>query len=169
MLVVMVAGLFMFQGCSTVRDIPDEDLARGIRTAARGAAQYGLGYVLNKEPAKAAAVADGARLAVKALRENVIPALSGSSTQEVLRSAVETALDELSKKLTPSVVLAVQLALDVVAANVTLPVNPADRLSDRTKGALLALFQGLADGLEAGASLAPVRDTPPAKLFWPKN
>jgi hypothetical protein len=82
---------------------------------------------------------------------------------------VETALDELTKKLTPSVVLAVQLALDVVAANVTLPVNPADRLSDRTKGALLALFQGLADGLEAGASLAPVRDTPPAKLFWPKN
>jgi hypothetical protein len=70
-------------GCTSVERMSDEDLAAGIQVAAKGAAQYGLGYVLNR-------------------------------------------------------------------------------------GALVALFRGLAAGLEAGAALAPVLEAPPAKLFWPK-
>lgn len=165
---VLMVGLLSVQGCSSIEKVSDEDLARGIEIAARGAAQYGLGFVFNKEPGRAAQVAEGARLAVRTLKETIIPAFAGVTTEEVLRSTVEAALDELTAKLTPSVVLAVQLALDLVSANVKLPENPTDRLSERTRLALLALFKGLADGLEVASEMAPTRDTAPAKLFWPK-
>jgi len=155
-------------GCTSVERMSDEDLAAGIQVAAKGAAQYGLGYVLNKEPAAAAKVAEAARIAVRVIRENVLPAFAAASSEQVLRKAVETALDELTAKLTPNIVLAIQLALDLVAAQVELPSNPADHLSPRARGALVALFRGLAAGLDDGAALAPVREAPPAKLFWPK-
>ena len=145
----------------------DEDLAQGVEIGARGAARYGLGYVLNKQPEKAAQISEGAALAAKLLRENVIPAFSGASTEEVLRSVVDTALEEISEQLTPQVVLAIQLALDVISVQVKLPENRADRLTPRTRMALLGLFTGLAEGLDEGSSIAPTRDEPPVKLFWP--
>ncbi len=169
----LVLALFTatcLQGCKTVDNVSDEKLAKGIRVASKGAAQYGLGYALKKYPEQAAAIADGARIAVEALRETILPAFNGAETEGVLRSAVETALTELSDKLEPSMIHAVQLALDIVSMRVELPENPVDKLSERTRLALVALFDGLADGLEAGGASAPppVRDTAPPALSWPK-
>ncbi len=169
----LVLALFMatcLQGCATIENVSDERLAKGIRVASKGAAQYGLGYVLKKYPDKAPAIADGARIAVEVLRETILPAFNGAETEGVLLSAVDTALTELSDKLEPSMIHAVQLALDVVSMRVQLPENPVDKLSERTRLALVALFDGLAEGLEAGGAAAPppARDTAPAALSWPK-
>ncbi len=169
----LVLALFMatcLQGCKTVDNVSDEKLAKGIGVVSKGAAQYGLGYVLKKNPDKALAIADGARIAVEVLRETILPAFTGAETEGVLRSAVDTALQELSDKLDPSMMLAVQLAIDIISTRIQLPENPLDKIDERTRLAIVAAVRGLADGFEAGGAAAPptTRETAPAALSWPK-
>ncbi len=158
------------QGCTTIENVSDEKLAKGIGVVSKGAAQFGLGYVLKNYPEEASAIADGARIAVKALRETILPAFTGTDTEGVLRSAVDTALQELSDKLEPSMMLAVQLAIDIISTRIQLPENPLDKIDERTRLAIVAAVRGLADGFEAGGAAAPPtnRETAPAALSWPK-
>lgn len=167
--VILLVPVWALGGCAAVEKMSDEELARTTSSAAKGATRFGLKYALDKEPEKAAEIAENARLAVKIVRENVLPVFLGASTVEVLRAAVETALAQLGDQLKPSVISAIQLALDVVAAKVDLPVNPADKLSPRVRGALAAFFDGVALGLEEAAGPAGTREIGPPKLLWPKK
>lgn len=166
--IFFVCSLLLLNGCAITSQVSDEELAQGVHAAAKGAARFGLKYAMDKEPDKADEIAANARLAVEVIRKNVLPVFSGTS-QEVLRSAIETALEQLAEKLKPSVISGIQLALDVVSAKVDLPENPAERVSPRAKAALEAFFRGVADGLDSAAGTAGTREIGPAKLRWPKK
>lgn len=157
-------------GCGTtggLSSVSDDDLAQYVKIGAEHASRYGLKLALDKDPAKADAIAKNATLAVEIIRKNVLPVFSGAGTADVLRSAVETALGQLSEKLGPQVVLVVQLAMSVVSSQVTLPTNPADKLDARAKMALAGFFDGAAAGLEKAVAAVSTRDIGPPRLVWP--
>jgi len=168
-LLVVLLVPAMLAGCNGGAALAPEDIVKGIKVAAKGAARYGLQYAMDKEPAKADEIAKNAQLAVEIIRKNVLPVFAGASTADVLRSAVEKALEELGSKLKPQVLSAIQLAIDVLSTRVNLPENPADKLDPQTKAAIAAFFEGAADGIDGALSAIGKRDIGPPKLAWPKK
>ncbi len=171
-MVLCVPFLLLLNGCSLFErvqeNVSDEDIAKGLKLGAEKATKYGLKLAMDKNPDKADEIAANAALGAKIVRENILPALSGADTGDVLRSAVETALAELTEKLSPSVIAAVQLAINLLAMQIEMPENPADKLSERTRGFLVAFFEGLGGGLDTERAIA-TRNIGPPKLVWPKN
>lgn len=165
--VLAVALASAVGGCGTtiVSQLSDDDLAKYVELGAEKAAKYGLKAALEKNPADAAAIAANVGIGVDTINQVVLPLFQGSGTGEVLRSGVDLALQKLDEKVSPTVKLAIQLALNVVAGQVKLPANPTDKLDDRTKKALTALFRGLATGLKDATMAA--REIGPPKLSWP--
>jgi len=159
--------LFMgLGGCSSIKErvekLTDEELAEYVYKAAKFTAKTGLKKAIDTWPEHEAAIKEDALLAVKVINENIVPVFSGASTEEVLRSAVDVALAELSDKLNPATVDVVRLALAVVAGHIELPANPADKLDDRTRKAVLAFFKGLVDGVMEVYPPAPPAPVEPA-------
>jgi hypothetical protein len=154
-----VAGLsallfLSLSGCAQIAQIPDDTLAKDLNVGAEKAVEYGLKFAMDKAPADALKIRDAAAIADTVLKQNIIPVFSGASTADVLKSAVDTALSQLSSKINnPAVMASIQLAIDILAANVPLPKNPADKIDDRTKKALNGIFSGMAAGIDA--ALAP--------------
>lgn len=165
--VLLIPWALLSSGCRTVGQIPDDDFARYIETGAKLSTKYGLQKALAAEPAKAAEITENAKLAVEIVRKNVLPVFQGASSADVLRSAVETALTQLGEKLKPQLALVIQLAIDMLATQVNLPANPADKLDERTTKAVAALFKGAADGVEA--AIGGARDIAPPGIRWPKK
>jgi hypothetical protein len=174
---ILLAGLvalFVLGGCVQIDKIPDDQLAKDLNIGAEKAVEYGLKYLIHKDPAVAQAVKDNAKLADDVIKKNILPVFSGASTGAVLKSAVDAALSQLQGVLQPNVRAAIQLALDVLTANIPLPANPADKIDDRTKKAVNGLFGGIAAGLDAFlATQAPPPTIGPttareAGLHWSK-
>ena len=161
----------MLSGCGTMQ-VSDEDVLRGIDLATENAARYGIKYAVDRFPEKAEAIFKDVQIASTVIKTNIIPVFSGISTAEVLRSAVDTALNQLSEKLSPTVVSALQLAVNVIATRVKLPANPADKLDERTKTMLLTFFASLSRGLDAAIAdavtiISAAKTVKPALLTWP--
>ena len=173
MRIVSALALFAFLGgCTTVvGKLSDEDLAKVVQVGSERAIGYGVKILLDKNPDKAADIVKAAKTASEVIKANVIPAFSGASSQEVLKSAVDTALQQLSDKVSPLVLSSIQLAVNLAATQIQLPSNPADKLDARAKGAVLALYTGISAGLDkaVAASAVASRDIGPAKLVWPKD
>lgn len=150
------AALLFLAGCAQIAQIPDDTLAKDLNIGAQKAVTYGLRYAINKAPADAQKIKDAAAIADTVLKQNIIPVFSGATTGDVLKSAVDTALALLNSKIgNPEVIAAIQLAIDILKANITLPTNPADKLDDRTKKALNGLFNGIAAGIDVALSPPP--------------
>ncbi len=161
-----IIGLaILMSGCSQLAKISDDDLARDLTIGSRSAVKYSLQLALRKAaPDEAARIKADAKTAADIITKNVIPVFSGTQTNELLRSAVDTALALLKSKITnPKVVAAVDLGIEVIAMDVQLPKNPADRLDDRTRKAILGIFSGITQGVSDAvpdlAPTAPARDT----------
>lgn len=169
LMVVMVMGLMT--GCSLLGQVSEDDLAAGVEKAAKGAARFGVKYACEKEPDKAPEILANAKLASDIIKTTVLPIFEGAATQDVLCSAIETALVALGGKLNPQMVATIQLALDLAASKIDLPDNPAAKLDDRTRKVVAAFFRGTAAGLDAavGDKAVVARDGKGARLFWPKN
>lgn len=166
-------------GCKTVAQIPDDEFANGIRVVSYNSSYFGFKAVLNNNPASYHQLATDVATTTSIIRTNVLPVFSGATTGDVLNSAVDTALSQLSVSATVTDVIKVALVL--VEMQVHLPTNPAAKLDNRTKLALVAFFTGVADGLDnavkdtpapaaAGAAPAPtmrrVMVAPSNKLTW---
>lgn len=145
-------------GCASMSD---QALAENVYDTARSATKVGLRSALEQAHSPAE-VREKAELAVKLIRENVVP-LFTSTTEDVLLRTVETVLQEVADKLDPIVVGVMQVAIGTVLNQLDLPENPAAKLSPRTKGALLAMFNGLADGATDALK------TPPPTSVAPRN
>lgn len=152
-------------GCQSVNQVPDDQFAQSIQDLAKTGSEYGLKLVIDKKPEKAEQIVKDAKIAIDVITKTIEPVFSGAATADVLRSAVDTALTQLSEKISPEIRAAIQLVLGLVATQVTLPANPADKLPDRARKSLSGFFKGLAAGLEAGSSGA--RDLAPPTLTWP--
>lgn len=172
-----LAILLACAGCNQIDKIPDDTLAKDLNIGAEKAVEYGLKFLVQKAPQDLQTVKDNAKLADDVIKNNILPVFSGTGTADVLKSAVDTALGQLDGVLQPKVRSAIQLALDILTANVPLPTNPADKIDARTKKALNGLFSGMVSGLDAflasqAPASVPVPQGPPtareAKLHWAK-
>lgn len=140
-------------GCKTINEIPDGEFADGIRTVSYNSTYLGFKAVLNNNPGRYAQLAADVKTTTDIIRNNIYPVFTGGTTGDVLSSAIDTALAQLSVSSTVTDV--VKVALAVVKMQVKLPDNPAEALSPRVKLALLGFFSGVADGLDQA-----VKDTP---------
>lgn len=146
-------------GCAQIDRIPDDKLAEDLLIGGKKAVEYGLKLALKKlAPDAAKAITDNALLANSIIKTEVLPLLSGASSAEVLRGALDVTLKNLWTKVKPEIRDAVQLSLTILIANLELPKNPTDKLDDRTKKALVGLFTGISQGVDA--VLAPVPPAP---------
>lgn len=169
-------------GCSLFGGMSDAELAQTVYDSAKLTSRTAVRVALQKTPADDAQIRTDVKFAVKLIRENVVPVFS-STTHEVLRSTVDLVLSQVSDQMSPLAVDILRLTINVAAAQINLPDNPAATLDPRTKGALVALFNGLADGAEAGMDSVPVPTAsapkgavewaktaqPKQTLVWPKN
>lgn len=146
-----------FSGCAEIDKIPDDKLAESLHTGAKGAVKYALQAALRKvDPAVAEKIKTDATLARDILADNIIPVFSGAETADVLRSAVDTALGLLRSKITdPRVISAIELAVEIIIAEVDLPRNPAEKLSVRSTKALSGVFSGIEEGIRMVFPKAP--------------
>lgn len=178
-LAVCAIMLLSLGGCKMFADMPDEELAESVYKGAKAVTSNGLKIAINQSPDSAEAIKENAKLAAKIIRDNILPVFEGATTEEVLRSAVDTALDELGDKVSPTLASVINLALQLVAEKVNLPDNPAAKLDVRTRMALVGLFKGLVDGIDEAVEVEPTPAPVPApepapvpeepKLVWPKN
>jgi hypothetical protein len=151
-------------GCSQIDRIPDDKLAEDLFIGGKKAVEYGLKLALKKvAPDVAKEITQNALLANSIIKAEVLPILSGASTQDVLRAALDLALKNLWTKLRTEIREAVQLSLSILISNIELPKNPADRLDERSRKALMGLFSGISQGVDA--VLAP----PPAATAAPET
>lgn len=160
-----LCAVTMFGGCKTVAEIPDDQLAAGIKALSYNSVYYGFKAVLANNPGKYQQLAADVATTTSILRSNVIPVFSGASTSEVLTAAVDQTLGQLNVSSTVNDVIKVALVL--VESQITLPTNPAEKLDARTKGALLAFFTGVADGLDKAVADTPPPPPPTARIVPP--
>lgn len=161
-LIAFLCAAALLSGCSQVDRLSDDELASALETGARNAVKYSLKAALNKVSADdALRISKDALAADQVITQNLVPALSGTDTATVLRSAVDTALSLLKDKVTnPKVVAAIDLGIEVIAVEVNLPKNPADKLDDRTRKAILGVFVGISEGIRL--AIAPKAEAPEA-------
>lgn len=149
-------------GCSQIDRIPDDKLAEDLFIGGKKAVEYGLKLALKKvEPDVAKAITQNALLANSIIKAELLPILSGVTSQEVLRATLDLVLRNLWTKLRPEIRDAVQLSLSILIANIELPRNPADRLDERSRKALMGFFSGISQGVDA------VLTPPPAPVVAP--
>lgn len=172
-LVVMLTACGSSIGCTTISQLSDEDLAAYVNTGAEKAVEYGLKYAVKKFPEKAAAIQKDAVVVAGVIDDTVMKMLTGT-TSEVLRSTVGQISQLLTAKIAtlPSGEMladTVKLTVDIVALNIKLPKNPAEKIDERTKGALVAFFKGVTQGVKAAFVAPPPGAAPPAGITWPEK
>lgn len=172
-LVVMLAACGSSIGCTTISQLSDEDLAGYVNTGAEKAVEYGLKYAVKKFPEKAAAIQKDAVVVAGVIDDTVMKMLTGT-TSEVLRSTVGQISQFLTAKIAslPSGEMladTVKLTVDIVALNIKLPKNPAEKIDERTKGALVAFFKGVTQGVKAAFTAPPPGASAPAGITWPEK
>lgn len=179
---ILAPLLLLLAACTQIANIPDDTLAKDIQIGAEKALEYGIKFAIQKEPAKADAIEKDAAVASSVIKTDILGAkgVFAGTTGDVLSGAVGTALDLLESKIpNQSVKDLIQLAISILSMKVTLPENPAAKLDDRTKKALVGLFTGISAGIDAAlaavaqpASVSRTARAAPAappKLSWPKK
>jgi hypothetical protein len=174
LLAVVLAACGSQIGCAQISQLSDEDLAAYVNIGSEKATEYGLKLAVKKFPEKAAAIQKDAVVIAGVIDDTVLK-MFDSSTGEVLRSTVSKAAELLTGKIAtlksgPELADTVKLTIDIVSLNIKLPKNPAEKLDDRTKGALLAFFRGVSKGVKAAFAPAPAgSSTAPPGLVFPDN
>lgn len=169
MLAVVLAVCGSQIGCTQISQLSDEDLAGYVGVGAEKAVEYGLKFAVQKYPEKAAAIQKDALIVAGVIDDTVMKMLTGT-TADVLRSTVGQISQLLTAKiasLSSGAMLAdtVKLTVDIVALNIKLPKNPAEKIDERTKGALIAFFKGVSMGARAAFVPIPAGVIPPGIVF----
>jgi hypothetical protein len=167
LLALAIASLTLGAGCVAVERLSDEDLAKVVQTGAEKASEYGIKFALEREPSRSGAIISAAATAESLIRGSILPIFSTPS-QDVWRSTVDSALLQFNEQLDPQIRAAIQLAINVLAAQVNLPANPTTKLDARTLGAVKAFFTGLATGLHAAVE-APITKALKPTPVWPRQ
>jgi hypothetical protein len=159
-------------GCTQISQLSDDDLAAYVNVGAEKSVVYGLKFAARKYPEKAAAIQKDAIVVAGVIDDTVMKMLNGTAS-DVLRSTVGQISQLLTSKIAslPSgeaLADTVKLTVDIVALNIKLPKNPADKIDERTKGALIAFFKGVSTGAKT-AFAAPVPGAPAAGITWPEK
>jgi ethanolamine utilization microcompartment shell protein EutS len=143
-----LSALVFVSGCAQIDSIPDDQLAHDINIGSQKAAIYGIKYLIKQVPAKKAAVMKDITTADNIIKTNILPIFSGAATADVAKAAIDTALAQLKGSMSQDVYDSLNLVFDILATEIKLPANPADKLSDRTKKAVNAFFSGVAAGFD---------------------
>ena len=178
--VLGVAALFMGGvGCNAVANIPDQQLWDSIQSGTQTAVSGALDLVIENKPELQPQIQKDCAIAAQVIEAGPMKLFSGANTNAILASGVTTALNDLSGKISPTIVASIQLGMNILLASVPLP-NPTDPISPRLKGAVLALFTGSDNALQQiqkAPPVAPVAVTPAGPtarmasrvLVWPSQ
>lgn len=151
-------------GCSgknhVLDGLSDDELALYLETGAREAVKFGVDYAVKKYPDKTAQIQKDGQIADDLLRNTIIKNFSGAASADVAKSAINQAIQLLSSRLTNAQIDGLVLIAGTVLTQVSLPQNPTDKLSARTKMAVAAFFTGMAEGLEASLKIPPPGPAP---------
>lgn len=144
--------LAIMSGCASsggVVVLTDEELSSVVRLSSKAVVKFGVkSWMEGKDEETVLKIKAEVVATAAIMRENVLPAFNGASTEDVLRGAVDKALMELAAKLSPTMLDTIKLAVDLAASRVELPTNPAEKLSPRALGAVRAFFEGVLAGLD---------------------
>lgn len=143
---LLLLGLSLMAGCSTIQDVPPATLQASIELATYNAALYGFKAVLRNNKDSADELRKDAGVAVQAIRENVLPFLAGEPTGQAMVDLVNTVFANLN--ISPSVKNIISSTIRIVVTEIHLPENPTDKLDAQTKASIVGLFTGMAKGLE---------------------
>jgi hypothetical protein len=140
-------------GCTGISVNPEDAIA-GIHSSATIVTSAGF-QALGKDPAtyeKVKAVASSTRDSINTV---VLPFINGATVGQTSRDALDFTLDLLDKRLDPTVRAVIQSAINVALSVIKMPENPTDKLTADQKKMLLALFNGIVDGINEFIALGP--------------
>ena len=147
LLMLSLISLFGLMGCNTIDKISDADLAANVKSIAAATSKLALTSAIEQNPTKKDVILENCVLVRKVIKDNLIPLLS-DTTGDVLRGALDTAIAELSSQIAPGMLTIGNAVFQSVITLIDLPENPATRLDERTKKALIGLFEGFYDSLD---------------------
>lgn len=141
-----VLPLLLMVGCGGLQ-LSTSDVAYGVQRGSTVAVNAGL-KALSRDATSYQNVKKAATAAKDAIEGVCIPLLDGASTSTLTMTTVNQVLAVLDGKLDPTTKGVIQLAINSVLTLVKLPDNPADKISADQRELLVALFQGMDNGLK---------------------
>jgi len=151
-----------------IDEMSDEELAIKIHDSTEGAVAAGLKLLAEKMPEKKAAILKDAAVASAIIKTNILPIFSGATSNDLVASAIMTALGQLSGKISLEVDGAIRLGYGMLSSKVMIPKIPTDKLSPRVQIALVAFFTGSSEALDDFLAPPPiVFPAPPTVPPWP--
>lgn len=163
--------LVLLGGCAQLAQIPDDQFAHDIYVGTHQVVAAGLKLAIRKStPDDVKKIVADLVIADTILQKNIIPAFSGASTADVIRSAVDTALNLLKDKIkNPQVVDGIDAGIELLLINIHLPTSPTAAIDQRTLKALNGLFTGIDAGIQSALAIATAPPSPVrATLELPK-
>lgn len=167
---ILLAVIMLIPGCGGIGrqigakldSMSDEELTVKVHDSSEGAVSLAMKLLVDKMPEKKAAILKDAAVASTIIKTNIIPIFNGEKSNEVVAQAIQTALNQLSGKISLEVDGAIRLGYGVMSEKVTIPQIPTDKLSPRVKGAVIAFFTGSSEALDMfAAKMAPPVSPPP--------
>ncbi len=135
-------------GCRSLAQLSDADLAKRVYSTSKFATYYGLSEAIKKYPDKADKIKTDIVIASKILKESIIPLFSGATSEQIVRQSIDVTVALAASAFDADIANEIKLAANTALDYIDLPSNPADKLSDRVRLAILALFQGMSDGMD---------------------
>ncbi|MHC4434809.1 MAG: hypothetical protein ACYTBS_23470 [Planctomycetota bacterium] len=153
LLVVMAGLMILGSGCETLSDVVGsvnlevKDVAPFVRSGAKNGVNSGL-KALSKDAASFEKTKTVAAEVEVLINDSVLPLFQGDAVESVTLATANQAMEALNKaNIDPQILGAIQLAIDSSLLFIKMPENPTDELSEDTKNLVIALFDGMAEGL----------------------
>lgn len=146
LIALLVIPLLTLSSCSVVKDTPPAVVEVTVEVATQNASFFAFKAVLRNNKDTADKLKADALVAVKAIRENILPILGGEPTGQVVVDTVNTVLGGLDIDI--SIKNIISSSIKIIITEVKLPENPTDQLDPKLKATIVGLFTGIANGLE---------------------
>lgn len=175
-LVLWLGVLLFLLGCNGTADSPEPkpSTIALIGSGTRLAVGQGLAALVMRNPEKLDAYTKAAVEVRDALNLGITPVLRGAKLEDVTRALADKLLGQLDGVTDPAVKTLVQLGINLVLDQVTLPANPTERLTPAARASITAFFDGVAGGCDdflagtAAAAASLPKDAVPT-LAWERR
>lgn len=151
--VALAVLVFALAGCGGI-SINTADAVIGIHGSAVVGTSIGL-QALSKDQASYDKVKAAATVARDSINAVVLPFLNGATIGQTTKDSLDLVVAQLDKNLDPTIKAAIQSAIDVALGLVPMPANPTDKLTADQRAMLVALFTGIADGINEFIAAGP--------------
>ena len=154
LLAAMTGLMILGSGCETLSNLAGsvnleiKDVTPFVRSGAKNGVNSGL-KALSKTAESFETTKTVATEIETLINDTVLPLFEGEAVGEVTLATANQAMAALNgANIDPQILGAIQLAIDSALLFIKMPENPTDELSEDTKNLVVALFDGIAAGLQ---------------------